>query len=93
MKTLTLDANDLTLDGLLREAADGEVVFLTSGGEAKFAIVAVDDGDQEVLALRSNEGFLSYLDGCKSRARTQPRMSLAEIREHFGDSAGEPPAD
>ena len=93
MKTPTLDANDLTLDGLLRAAADGEVVFLTSRGEAKFALVAVDDGDQEVLALRSNADFLAYLDACKSRARTQPRITLAEIREHFGDDAGERPAD
>ena len=93
VKALTLDANDLTLDGLLREAADGEVVFLTSHGEAKFALVAVDEGDLEVLALRSNMDFLAYLDACKSRARTQPRMTLAEIREHFGDDAGERTAD
>ena len=53
----------------------------------------VNDGDQEVLALRSNADFLAYLDACKSRARTQPRMTLAEIREHFGDDAGERPAD
>ena len=93
MKTPTLDANGLTLDGLLRAAADGEVVFLTSRGEAKFALVAVDDGDQEVLALRSNADFLAYLDACKLRARTQPRITLAEIREHFGDDAGERTAD
>ena len=93
MKTLTLDADDLTLDGLLRAAADGEVVFLTSQGEAKFALVAVDEGDREVLALRSNADFLSYLDACKKRARTQPRMSLAEIREHFGDEPRQRPAD
>ena len=93
MKTLTLDGNDLTLDGLLRAAADGEVVFLTSQGEAKFALVAVDEGDREVLALRSNADFHAYLDACKSRDRTQPRMTLAEIREHFGDDADEHPAD
>ena len=53
----------------------------------------VDDGDREVLALRSNADFLAHLDACKQRARTQPRMTLAEIREHFGDDAGERTAD
>ncbi len=93
MKSLTLDANDLTLDGLLHEAANGEVVFLTSHGEAKFALVAVDEGDREILALRSNADFLSYLDACKERARTQPRMTLEEIRDHFGGDVGERTAD
>ena len=80
MKTVSLDSPRVTLEGVLREAADGEVVFLTTAGLPRFAVVAVDEGDQEVLALRSNADFMAYLDECKLRARQEPSKSLEEIR-------------
>jgi len=81
MKTIAIDAADLTIEHLLSEAGGGEVVFLTSGGEARFAIVAVDEGDREAAALRSSPDFMAYLDACSERARRGPRKTLAEIRE------------
>ena len=87
MKTVSLDSPQLTLEGVLRDAADGEVVFLTTGGLPRFALVAVDEGDQEVLALRSNTDFLAYLDESKLRARRGPTRSLAEIKALFSDKA------
>jgi hypothetical protein len=83
LKTVSLDSPQFTLEGALRDAADGEVVFLTTGGSPRFALVAVDEGDQEILALRSSAEFLAYLDESKLRARWGPTKSLEEIKRLF----------
>ncbi|MEO6812117.1 MAG: hypothetical protein ABI353_23660 [Isosphaeraceae bacterium] len=83
MKTVSLDSKGLTLERILQEAADGDVVFLTEGNQTRFALVAVDDGDREVLALRSNPEFMAFLDDCQERARTRPRKSLKDVRAAF----------
>jgi hypothetical protein len=90
LKTVSLDSPQCTLEGVLREAAEGEVVFLTTDGLARFALVAVDEGDQEVLALRSNADFMAYLDECKLRAREEPTKSLEEIKKLFGAEEAAP---
>jgi antitoxin (DNA-binding transcriptional repressor) of toxin-antitoxin stability system len=84
VKTVDLDRQEITLEHLLQEAAGGEVIFLTAGGEARFALVAVDEADREVFALRSNPEFLAYLDSCRERARVGPRKTLREMREFHG---------
>jgi antitoxin (DNA-binding transcriptional repressor) of toxin-antitoxin stability system len=85
LKTVSLDSPQFTLEGLLREAAAGEVVFLTTDGLPRFALVAVDEGDQEAFSLRSNTDFMAYLDECKQRARRGPTKSLEEIKRLFSD--------
>jgi antitoxin (DNA-binding transcriptional repressor) of toxin-antitoxin stability system len=85
LKTVSLDSPQLTLEGVLRDAADGEVVVLTTGGSPRFALVAVDEGDQEVLAFRSSADFLAYLDESKRRARQGPTRSLEEIKRLFSE--------
>jgi hypothetical protein len=93
MKTVTLDAPDLTIERLLREAAGGDVVLLTSGGQARFAPVAVDEGDQEAFALRSNAEFMAYLARCQERARQGPRRSLAAVRQRYAAGETSPTGD
>ncbi len=90
MKTVSLDSPQFTLEGVLREAANGDVVFLTTGGQTRFALVAVDEGDEEVLALRSNTDFMAYLDACKLRARREPTKSLEEIKRLFSSEEAAP---
>jgi len=90
VKTVSLDSPQFTLEGLLREAAGGEVVFLTTDGLPRFALVAVDESDQEAFALRSNADFMAYLDECKQRARQGPRKSLEEIKRLFADGTSLP---
>jgi antitoxin (DNA-binding transcriptional repressor) of toxin-antitoxin stability system len=85
LKTVSLDSPQFTLEALLREAAAGEVVFLTTDGLPRFALVAVDEGDQEAFSLRSNSDFMAYLDECKQRARRGPAKSLEEIKRLFSD--------
>lgn len=81
MKTVDLDRRELTLEHVLHEATGNDIVFLTSGGEARFALVAIDEADREDFALRSNPVFLAYLDACRERAKVGPRKSLREMRE------------
>ena len=84
MKTVSIDSPQFTLEGMLREAADGDVVFLWKTGEPDgCALVAVDEGDEEVLALRSNADFMAYLDECKLRARQGPTKSLEEMKKLY----------
>jgi antitoxin (DNA-binding transcriptional repressor) of toxin-antitoxin stability system len=83
LKAISIDSSQANLEGVLREAADGEIVFLTTDGLPRFALVAVDEGDQEVLALRSNADFMAYLDECKLRARQEPSKTLEEIKKLY----------
>jgi antitoxin (DNA-binding transcriptional repressor) of toxin-antitoxin stability system len=83
LKTISIDSAETSLEGVLREAAEGDIVFLTTDGLPRFALVAVDEGDQEVLALRSNSDFMAYLDESKLRARKGPTKSLEEIKKLF----------
>ena len=83
MKSISIDSAQTNLQGVLREAADDEIVFLTAAGLPRFALVAVDEGDQEILALRSNADFMAYLDECKLRARQEPSKSLEGIKELY----------
>ena len=87
MKSVELDRQGPTLEQVLREAAGGEVVVLTAGGEARFALVAIDEADREVMALRSNDGFLAYLDDCSARAKAEPRKSLRAMQDLYGAAA------
>ena len=89
MKTVAIDSPTFTLEGLLHEAAEGEVVFLTADGMPRFALVAVDEGDREAFALRSNPEFMAYLSECKERARRGPRKSLQEIRKIYAESVND----
>jgi len=84
MKTIDLPAEGLTVERLLREAAQTDVVFVTTGGEVRYALVPADESDREVLALRSNPEFISYLTDAVTRAKNGPRKTLAAIREQFG---------
>jgi hypothetical protein len=90
LKTVSLDSLQFTLESLHRDAAEGEVNFLTTGGLPRFALVAVDEGDQEVLALRSNVDFMAYLDECAQRALREPRKSLEEIKRLFSHEESAP---
>lgn len=85
MKALSLEAEGLTLDRVLRGAADGEVVFLTLGDETRYALAVADDGDREVAALRSNAKFMADLTDCRRRARTEPLTTHEEIRAMFDE--------
>jgi len=84
VKTTTLQTEGLHLDRLLQEAGNQDVVFLRTNGEIRFALMHADEGDEEVLALRSNEEFMAYLTECKTRSESQERFTLDQVREKYG---------
>ena len=61
-----------------------EIIYLTRGGRKKFVVVALDEMDEEVLAIRKNARLMDYIDKCSERARKGPTNSLAEIKEKYG---------
>ncbi len=102
MKTVSLAIEGLSLERLLREATDHDVVFLTEQGVVHFALMTADEGDQEICALKSNAEFMAYLTECKERAQTRPRTSLQEMRKLYAvpaegsnasDGVGDPQAE
>ena len=84
MKTISVPIEGLTLERLLQQAKNGDVVFLTNKGEIEYALIPADDGDNEVLATRANQDLMAYLTECRERAQTGPRKSLDEIRQLYG---------
>ncbi len=87
MKTIALEKDSPTLADVLRAATDDEVVYLTRGGRASFAVVPLDDADAELVAQRGNVRLMDFLTKCEERARTQPRKSLRELRSQLADES------
>jgi antitoxin (DNA-binding transcriptional repressor) of toxin-antitoxin stability system len=89
VRSVSLPIEGLTLDRLLQEAGQGDVVYLTANGEVRFALVPVDDGEDEIQAMRSNSELMAYLTECAERAKNRPRKPLREVRDRYGS----PPAE
>jgi hypothetical protein len=86
MKVMALDEG-LTLEGVLKEAAQGSVVLVASDGQARFAVLPTDgdetDLGEEIRALKSNPEFMAQLDTWSERARTGRHESLAQVRASY----------
>jgi hypothetical protein len=44
----------------------------------------LDEGDEEVLAVRKNERLMDYIAGCVERAHRGPTKSLADLKAELG---------
>jgi hypothetical protein len=84
VKTIAIESENRPLTEWLPRGDSDEVVYLTQGGRAKFVVVPLDEGDEEVLALQKNERLMTYLAACVERARKGPTKSLAEVRAELG---------
>jgi hypothetical protein len=80
MKTIEIKTETRPLIEWLPEEDSDEVVYLTSEGRARFVVVPLDEGDEEVLAVQKNARLMAYIDECVARARTGPTKTLAQIR-------------
>lgn len=43
----------------------------------------IDNFPEEVRSLSNNQEFISYLDRCRDRAKTEGTLSLSEIRKRL----------
>jgi hypothetical protein len=80
LRSRCLSTKGLSLDQLLREAAQGEAIFLKVGGRVRFVLMTADEGDQEAHALRANSEFMAYLDEVCERAKKGPWKTLEQVR-------------
>src|SRR5437867_3578097 len=76
MRTVPIESTGRTLQSLLPKIARNDAVFMTVEGQVRFVVLAADEGDQEVLAMRGNRRLMEFLDRCGERAQTGPRKSL-----------------
>jgi hypothetical protein len=93
MKTIDIDRETRPpIEWLPREDSD-ELVYLARGGRTRFVVVPLDEGDEEVLAVRDNAKLMAYIDAAIERARKGPTKSLAQLKSELEgeDSNGSSP--
>jgi hypothetical protein len=84
VKTIAIETEHRPLTEWLPQADSEELVYLTQGGRAKFVVVPLDEGDEEVLAMQKNGQLMAYIADCVQRARQGPTKSLSQIKAELG---------
>ena len=84
MKTIAIESEKRPLAEWLPDDKGEEVIYLTRNGRTRFALVPLDEGDEEILAINNNAELMAYLDECEKRAQTRPRKSLEEVKRRLG---------
>ena len=84
MKSLALETEKRPICKILAEEDNRCVIYLTKRGKPKFALVPLDDGDEEVRVIRCNAKLTDYLDACERRARRVPCKTLEEVEAELG---------
>jgi hypothetical protein len=91
MKVVTVPAEAIMLNDLLREARQNELILETAEGQ-RFVLMSIetwegfevggeDDFEQEVELTRRNKKLLEFLAERRSHGR---RVPLAEVKEQLG---------
>ncbi len=84
MKTISIETEKRPVKEWLPRKNGREVIYLTREGEAAFALVPLDEGDREILAMRKNKKLMARLAELTRQALAGPRKSLAEIKKKYG---------
>ncbi len=80
MKTVDIETEGRPFVEWLPKEDSEEVVYLTRGGRARFIVIPLDEGDEEVLAIRKNEKLMARIAECVERGRRGATKSLAQIK-------------
>ncbi len=84
MKTIAIETEKRPLAEWLPQENGDEVVYLTQNGRTKFVVVALDEGDEEVLAIQKNEQLMARVAESVERGQKGPTKSLAQIKAEMG---------
>lgn len=84
MKTISIETERRPIRDWLPKKKRREVIYLTKDGQAAFAVVPLDAGDREVLAIRSNKKLMAHIEELTRLALDGPRKSLAEVKKKYG---------
>jgi hypothetical protein len=94
MKSIAIETETRPVAEWLPKEDSDEIVYLTREGRTRYAIVPLDEGDEEVLAIQKNAKLMAYITACVERATTGPTKSLAQIRAELNlenEAASDPP--
>lgn len=84
MKTVEIENERRPLTEWLPSDDSEEVIYLTRAGRARFVLVPLDEGDEEVLAVRNNKKLMAAIESFVERGQKGPRKSLNQIRAQLG---------
>jgi hypothetical protein len=84
LKTITVPARARTLNALLTQALDENVILKTQDGR-EFLLAELDSFDREIELTRQNKELMRVLD---QRGRENPTVSLREARAQLGIKKG-----
>jgi hypothetical protein len=84
MKTVPIETERRPIKDWLPQKNRREVIYLTKNGKARYAVVPLDEGDREVLAIRNNKKLMAHIEELTLLALQGPRKSLAEIKKKYG---------
>ena len=76
MKTVTISPREKTLNALLKQALQENLILRTADGH-EFILAKIDDFDREIELTRQNEQLMRLLD---ARGQEKATISLAEAR-------------
>lgn len=85
MKTIEINNADATVDCVLGQANDEDVIFRFPDGREYF-VSAVDDFDLEIIETRRDDAIMKLLE--HRRRPGQTAYSSAEVRAKLGLPAG-----
>jgi hypothetical protein len=54
-------------------------------GEPVFAVVPLDEGDEEIVAMQKNARLMSHIAALVERAKSSPSKALAQIKAEVGE--------
>jgi len=83
MTTVSVQSSSINLVELVKLARK-DLVVLRNKGKASFALVQLDEGDLEALALSQNPDFMAMLDKARARYDERGGLSLEEVKQRFG---------
>ncbi len=92
MKTIPIETEKRPVADWLPKEGSEEVLYLTRQGRARFVVVPLDEGDEEVLAIQKNARLMAYIAECVERGRNGPTKSLAQIKAELDQDPDPPPA-
>ncbi len=82
MKTLAIETETRMLSELLAGEKSNGVIYLTKKGRTRYALVPLDEGDEEVVAIRQNTKLMAYLTKCAKDMGEKARVKSFGGNQH-----------
>ena len=82
MTTISVQNSSMALSELLKLARK-DFVILRAQGKISFALLRLDEGDLEALALSQNPDFMAMLDKAQARYEATGGISLEEVKRRY----------